>query len=425
MKSIIKTIYTIVCVFNFFVLGAQNASHNANTDNISGTDCSGFGYDALTANTTGADNTALGHEALFSNSTGNKNTALGQNALYSNTGNDNAATGRKALYSNSSGFSNTAAGMQAALWVTTGDENTSMGVFSHNNVTTENFNTAIGKWAEALTGLNRQTSIGYNTIPPSNLTGNTISFGDANVTLIEVPVSITNPSDQRFKFNIREDIKGLEFIMRLRPVVYNMNTKELTKHKTLSLPKESRGRYLSDDFTKSMAIRRSGFIAQEVEQAAIESNFDFDGVIPPQGENGLYSLTMTAFIIPIVKAVQEQQVMIESLSLIIKSATIVMDVETTVLGSGLKSSNGFRMSSNRPNPFSSETVIDYYIPETNEICTLDISDLNGKKIKSYQIEVKKAASVTVNAEDLASGVYNYSISAGVVLLGNKRMIIAK
>ena len=49
----------------------------------------------------------------------------------------------------------------------------------------------------------------------------------------------------------------------------------------------------------------TGFIAQEVEQAAIESSYDFSGVQNPQDPDGLYSLRYSEFVVPIVKAVQE------------------------------------------------------------------------------------------------------------------------
>jgi hypothetical protein len=59
-------------------------------------------------------------------------------------------------------------------------------------------------------------------------------------------------------------------------------------------------------------IRMSGFLAQDVEKAAAESGYNFSGVIRPKDGNGLYSLQYSSFVIPLVKAVQEQQAIIES-----------------------------------------------------------------------------------------------------------------
>ena len=58
----------------------------------------------------------------------------------------------------------------------------------------------------------------------------------------------------------------------------------------------------------------SGFIAQEVEQAATEAGYDFDGVIVPKDVNKAhYQLSYASFVVPLVKAVQEQQATIENL----------------------------------------------------------------------------------------------------------------
>ena len=57
-------------------------------------------------------------------------------------------------------------------------------------------------------------------------------------------------------------------------------------------------------------IRRTGFIAQEVEKAAKMTGYDFDGLKAPKTEKEYYSLSYSSFVVPLVKAVQEQQEMI-------------------------------------------------------------------------------------------------------------------
>ena len=55
----------------------------------------------------------------------------------------------------------------------------------------------------------------------------------------------------------------------------------------------------------------TGFLAQEVETAALECNYDFSGIDKPKNVNDHYSLRYAEFVVPLVKAVQEQQEMIE------------------------------------------------------------------------------------------------------------------
>ena len=69
---------------------------------------------------------------------------------------------------------------------------------------------------------------------------------------------------------------------------------------------------LSDaDYLESSSIVRTGFIAQEVEAAAQKVGFDFDGVSAPENETDLYGIRYAEFVVPLVKAVQEQQEMID------------------------------------------------------------------------------------------------------------------
>ena len=57
----------------------------------------------------------------------------------------------------------------------------------------------------------------------------------------------------------------------------------------------------------------SGFSAQEVEQAAAAAGYEFSGVDKPKNANDFYGLRYGDFVVPLVKAVQEQQVLIKAL----------------------------------------------------------------------------------------------------------------
>ena len=57
-------------------------------------------------------------------------------------------------------------------------------------------------------------------------------------------------------------------------------------------------------------IKMTGFFAQDVEEAAKSINYSFSGVHNPKN-GGLLSIDYSAFVVPLVKAVQEQQSIIE------------------------------------------------------------------------------------------------------------------
>jgi hypothetical protein len=127
------------------------------------------------------------------------------------------------------------------------------------------------------------------------------------VTSIGGYVGWTNLSDGRFKQNIQQDVKGLDFILQLKPVTYSLN-----------LPALNQFLYAKEESTPinnsaKSSFRYSGFIAQEVDAAAQAVGYDFSGIDKPKNSNDYYGLRYGDFVVPLVKAVQEQQKMIETL----------------------------------------------------------------------------------------------------------------
>ncbi len=68
------------------------------------------------------------------------------------------------------------------------------------------------------------------------------------------------------------------------------------------------------------AISYTGFIAQEVEEAARKTEYNFSGVHKPTNEKDNYALSYAEFVVPLVKAVQEQQQMIDLLQKQVEAA---------------------------------------------------------------------------------------------------------
>ncbi|MCD4745548.1 MAG: hypothetical protein K8R58_04560, partial [Bacteroidales bacterium] len=175
------------------------------------------GYASLYNNTEGRYNTANGHSSLHSNTEGYVNTASGNKSLYSNTtGCENTASGYKSLYSNTTGYQNTASGNSALNSNTTGYGNTAIGSNALAGNSTGTYNTAIGNSASTWTGTqDNSTALGCVAQPQAS---NKVMLGNTSVTWIGGHSSWYNTSDARIKNNIQEDVKGLGFIMELRPV---------------------------------------------------------------------------------------------------------------------------------------------------------------------------------------------------------------
>jgi hypothetical protein len=322
---------------NGFEALISNTTGNNNTangyysliSNTTGNNNTANGYYSLISNTTGSYNTAIGPAALYSNTVGTRNIATGYRALFANTtGFDNTANGSRALYSNTTGYQNTANGayalkrnttgewnaangIDALYYNTTGGGNTAMGPFALYSNTTGSNNTALGYDTDvSSSNLSNATAIGYGAIVSAS---NRVRIGNSSVSRIGGTVAWTNLSDGRIKENVQEAVPGLSFISQLRPVTYTLNTRKQDDITMQAMPDSIKEkRMLSDaDYLESSSIVRTGFIAQEVEAAAQKVGFDFDGVSTPQNETDLYGIRYAEFVVPLVKAMQEQQEIIE------------------------------------------------------------------------------------------------------------------
>ena len=297
--------------------------NSALSSNTSGYNNTALGYRALASNTNGYCNTANGYRALYSNSTGTNNTAMGRDALYTNSvGLLNTAIGNNALFFNTNN-SNTAIGNHALRLNTTGFRNTAVGDGALSFNLTGTRNTAIGTYAGPLyDNLINTTALGYYSRTYSD---NTIQLGNADITQIGGYAAWSNLSDGRFKVHVKPNVPGLDFIMKLRPVTFNWDLQGLENFQGSN----------EDEFPKSDELEKAktdkekkiytGFIAQEVEKAATDCGFDFSGIIRPTTSKSTYHLSYAEFVVPLVKALQEQQKQIEEQHKRIE--TLVQEIE--------------------------------------------------------------------------------------------------
>ncbi len=337
--------------------------------NSTGYNNAAYGTYTMKANTTGYDNTASGANALYLNTTGLENTAIGSSALYYNTGNDNTATGAFSLLLNTTGYNNTASGSFSLKLNTTGVQNTASGFEALRNNTTGFDNTAVGVYALSanttgyantafgldalkanvqgvqntacgygagsannnnnncsffgydadqvgITDFTNATAIGFT----SRITGdNQVRIGSSTVTSIGGYAGWSNISDGRYKKDVKENVPGLAFINRLKPVTYHLDVtgirnflgEEVTGEEGEEVSREvtpEQKAIIDQGVKEKEQINYSGFIAQEVEKAASDLGFDFSGVDKPKNENSLYGLRYAEFVVPLVKAVQELNV---------------------------------------------------------------------------------------------------------------------
>ena len=333
-------------IYNIFIGAAagNNSTNGANnvalgcftlSSNVGAGGSTAIGHNALryansTTSTALTNNVAVGYEALKgsgvpASNTGMRNTAIGSSAMLSNSsGYDNTASGYVALGANTSGHQNTAVGSDALIFNETGNDNTAVGFGSQFSTSTGFRNTSFGSNSMLFTSTGSyNTAVGYNTganngtyfnttcvgIDATATGSNMVRLGNVYVTSIGGYQNWTNISDGRFKTEVKENVPGLDFINKLRPVTYRLDRQKINDFigvdKTGLMDHTSTGTddpKLSGDAYSEVA---SGFIAQEVEVAATESGYDFSGVDKPQNEGDPYGLRYADFVVPLVKAVQE------------------------------------------------------------------------------------------------------------------------
>jgi hypothetical protein len=295
--------------------------------NTTGSENLAIGLQSLFSNTTGTGNTAVGSIALISNTTGNLNTAVGLSSLYSNTtGYQNTAVGLQSLYANTTGINNTAVGLVAlvtnttggnntamgfsslyanttgdantavgasSLYTNTGIANTALGVSSLYNNTTGNWNTAVGVNAgNTITTGSNNTLIGSNAEPSAADISNEITLGNSSVTALRCQVtSITALSDARDKKNINDLSLGIDFLMKIKPRLFNWDKREWYKDN-------------KSDGSKMQKTPTAGFIAQELDEVQTKEKAEWLNLVLKNNPDKLEA-TPGNLLPVMVKAIQE------------------------------------------------------------------------------------------------------------------------
>ena len=84
-----------------------------------------------------------------------------------------------------------------------------------------------------------------------------------------------------------------------------------------------------------------------------------------------------------------------------------------------------KLYQNAPNPWSSETVIRYCLPQGVSRADIYIYDMQGVQLKSIPAHGRGESQVTVTARDLKAGMYLYALVADGTLVDSKKMILTK
>ncbi|MFL5751905.1 MAG: tail fiber domain-containing protein [Bacteroidia bacterium] len=205
-------------------------------------------------------------------------------------------------------------------------------------------------------------------------------------------------SDSSLKTNITRVNEGfgMEKILQLKPYSYRFKTDAKSKNKSF------------------------GFLAQEVEQVLPDITTTIRGV----------KLIDYVQIIPLlVDAAQEQNKTIENLKKEVQDLKDELSsccnksqannpavIPSQDPGSGI-------LYQNMPNPFSDKTTIAYQINTSMNSASILVFDMQGTLKKAFQITGGGKGEITINGNELAAGMYLYSLIVDGRETDTKRMIL--
>ena len=298
------------------------------------------GVSAMSANVGGESNQAFGRRALYTNESGSQNVAIGYLALNMSTTSYNTAVGNSALQTASSGHSNTAVGYACMDAVVTGNSNTAIGLRSSGKITGGDNNASIGVDAleDLLTGDNN-SAMGPNALnsvnsgsnnsglgnragiagqPGGALTShsNRVCLGDSAISELHCQVSLSVASDVRDKTEFTALDLGLDFVKELTPYTYKWDKR--SNYVDWDSNPDTDLDTITHDGTHKEDWLDIGFKAQEVEALEIAAGYNKDNktnlAVTLSGDEKLYGLQYEKFVPILVKAIQEQQTIIENLT---------------------------------------------------------------------------------------------------------------
>ena len=234
-------------------------------------------------------------------------------------------------------------------------------------------------------------------------------------------------SDERFKENV-EPVEGvLESLENLEAVTYTLkNDYARLRQSIASMPatteKSQRDKEFFDKIYGDLeqGDERYGFLAQNVKEVFPQlvhtdnSGYmyvDYIGLIPIL----VQSINELRAELADLRAEKQEQ---ESAPMLQAPAQSSNDELEAVL-------QGAKLYQNAPNPWNSETVIRYSLPEEVKRADIYIYNMQGMQLKCIPAQGRGESQVTLTASNLGAGMYLYALVADGALIDSKQMILTR
>lgn len=431
--------------------------YSAGYNVTSGTNNLLIGYEAGLALTTGGRNLYIGNNTGKSDSLSTENTFIGNATGGQSIGNNNSFFGYGTGYT-LVGSNNTLMGHSSGVYAT-GSENTYIGSEAAHTAANSDSNICIGSGTTPNNSSDNNILIGNNTsIPDSSINRAVISHGGTvlcdncmllgdttsqiggynvgigqNAPTHQLQLSTDDAakpgtatwtiiSDMRLKKDIKPYTDGLNTILSINPVWFNYNGKAGTS-------------------TNKQYV---GVLAQDMQKIAPYTVGKHVYIDPTENKEEYLSFDANSLFYMSINAIKEQQKQIA------EKDSRIKELENTVIETNKKleeiieilKQNGLTpktaadaaaedntekayLKQNTPNPFSTSTKIEFYIPQNTFKATINIFDAEkGILLKSYDVtNTSGNNSVTFQPSEYSTpNTYIYNLVINEVIIDTKKMI---
>jgi hypothetical protein len=191
-------------------------------------------------------------------------------------------------------------------------------------------------------------------------------------------------------------------------------------------------RYEFRGFGNGEAFPTYGFIAQEAQKVMPE--------LAVTTNDGIMAVDYDGFVPLLVQGFKEQQGVIEEQRKQLQATEEKLQKLYDLLGINQETASpatvkqdvvdnspefpNTRLLQNRPNPSNGSTVIEYSLND-NGTALLTITDMTGNTRKVFNGLAKGSNRLTINAGELAPGIYNYTLTIDGRVAGSRKMVIVK
>jgi len=266
----------------------------------------------------------------------------------------------------------------------------------------------------------------------------------SSIRQVKVNGNIVLSSDERMKKNIKDiDISSsVGKLKQMRSVSYNFQEDDKEQPVPEKFKKNGIDTVKMKDEMKKVPktnkdlLSRNfyGFLAQDVQKL-------FPDLVYADSA-GMLSVDYIGIIPLLVNGMKDQQDQIDKLQLQIdelekavaklSGASVSKSSPANAPSNSPTSLNGFSdnpatavLHQNAPNPFTQDTNINFYIPETANAASLNIYDLQGKQLMQYTIVQRGEGSQIISGNHFSAGMYLYSLIVDGTVIDTKRMILTK